>query len=89
LDKSVTAAEVNAAIKEASLGSLKGILGYTEDPIDSSDIIHSNYSSIFDALSTTTMPKDGGNMIKIVAWYDNEWGYSVRTSDLIAKLAKL
>jgi glyceraldehyde 3-phosphate dehydrogenase len=89
LDQSVTAAQINAAIKEAAEGELKGILGYTEDPIVSSDIIHSPLSSIFDALSTLTMPKEGGNMVKVVSWYDNEWGYSVRTSDLIARIAKL
>ncbi len=89
LDKEVTADAVNGAIKEAAEGSLRGILGYTEDPIVSSDIIHSNYSSIFDALSTMTMPKEGGDMIKIVSWYDNEWGYSVRTADLIAKMGAM
>jgi glyceraldehyde 3-phosphate dehydrogenase len=89
LSKSATVADINGAIKDASEGSLKGILGYTEDPIVSSDIVHSNFSSIFDALSTMTMPKDGGKMIKIVSWYDNEWGYSVRTSDLIAKMGAM
>jgi glyceraldehyde 3-phosphate dehydrogenase len=89
LGRSVTVEEVNAAVKKASEGALKGILAYTEDPIVSSDIIHSSYSSIFDALSTMTMPKQGGNMVKVVAWYDNEWGYSVRTSDLALKIAKM
>jgi glyceraldehyde 3-phosphate dehydrogenase len=86
LEKKVTAAEVNAAMKAAAEGPLKGILEYTEDPIVSSDIIGNDHSSIFDALSTMTMPAEGGNFVKIVSWYDNEWGYSVRTADLI-KLA--
>ena len=89
LKKSVTVEEVNAAIKAAADGPMAGILEYTEDPIVSSDIIGNPHSSIFDALSTTTMPKGGGNMIKIVSWYDNEWGYSSRTADLIAKVAAL
>jgi len=89
LEKSVTRDQVNAAIREASGGPLKGILCYTEDPIVSTDVIHSSYSSIFDGLSTMTMPKDGGKMLKIVTWYDNEWGYSVRTSDLVLKMAGL
>ena len=89
LNKSVTASEVNAAIKKAADGPLKGILEYTEDPIVSSDIVHHPASSIFDALSTMTMPADGGNMVKIVSWYDNEWGYSVRTADLIKRMAAL
>ncbi len=89
LQKSATRDQVNAAIREASQGPLKGILGYTEDPIVSTDVIHSSYSSIFDGLSTMTMPKDGGKMLKIVTWYDNEWGYSVRTSDLVLKMAGL
>ena len=89
LNKSVTASEVNAAIKKAADGPLKGILEYTEDPIVSSDIVHHPASSIFDALSTMTMPADGGNMVKVVSWYDNEWGYSVRTADLIKRMAAL
>ncbi len=89
IGKSATVEEVNAAIKEASEGALKGILAYTEDPIVSSDIIGCSSSSIFDALSTMTSPKDGGNMVKILSWYDNEWGYSCRTADLIKKLASL
>jgi glyceraldehyde 3-phosphate dehydrogenase len=87
LGKKVTAAEVNDAIKKAADGPMKGILQYTEDPIVSSDIIGNPHSSIFDALSTMTMPADGGNMIKVLSWYDNEWGYSVRTADLIKLVA--
>lgn len=83
LDKNVTAEEVNAAMKKAAEGTMKGILQYCEDPIVSVDIIHNPYSSIFDALSTMVI---GGNMVKIISWYDNEWGYSCRVVDLIGKL---
>ena len=89
LSKAVTAAEINAAVKAAAEGELKGILEYTEDPIVSSDIIGNPHSSIFDALSTTVMPKAGGKFVKVVSWYDNEMGYSNRTADLIKKLAQL
>ncbi len=89
LEKSVTKDEVNAAMKEAADGELKGILEYTEDPIVSCDIIGCESSSIFDALCTMTIPKDGGKFVKVVSWYDNEWGYSCRTADLIKKLAEL
>jgi glyceraldehyde 3-phosphate dehydrogenase len=89
LNQKVTAAQVNEAIKAAAGGPLKGILEYCEDPIVSSDIIGNAHSCIFDALSTMTMPGDGGNMVKVVGWYDNEWGYSVRTADLITRIAKL
>ena len=81
--KSVSVEEVNAAFKEASESSLKGIMDYTEDPIVSSDIVYNPHSCIFDALSTMVM---GDNMVKILGWYDNEWGYSCRTADLCAFL---
>ncbi|MBI2425452.1 MAG: type I glyceraldehyde-3-phosphate dehydrogenase [Candidatus Hydrogenedentes bacterium] len=84
LGKTVTKAEINAAIKEASEGALKGILEYTEDPIVSCDVIGNSHSSIFDALSTTVMD---GNFIKVISWYDNEWGYSNRCVDLFRKMA--
>ena len=80
-----TVEEVNAAIKEASMGSMKGILEYTEDPIVSSDIVGNPHSSIFDALSTMVM--DNG-LVKILSWYDNEMGYSNRVVDLAAKISK-
>ncbi|HLE56413.1 MAG TPA: type I glyceraldehyde-3-phosphate dehydrogenase [Rhodothermia bacterium] len=80
--REVTVAEVNAAVKEASAGALKGIVEYTEDPIVSSDIVHNPHSCIFDALSTMT----SGNLVKVVGWYDNEWGYASRTVDLIERL---
>jgi glyceraldehyde 3-phosphate dehydrogenase len=83
-EKDVTVESINAAIKKASEGSLKGILGYTEDPIVSSDIIADDRSSIFDSLCTQVM---GTNMAQIVSWYDNEWGFSNRMVDLMKKLA--
>jgi len=85
LEKEVTKEEVNAAIKAAAEGPMKGILEYTEDPIVSVDIIHNPHSSIFDALSTMVI----GNTLKIVTWYDNEWGYSNRVVDLLVKAAKM
>ncbi|MCK5536063.1 MAG: type I glyceraldehyde-3-phosphate dehydrogenase [Bacteroidales bacterium] len=84
LKKEVTIEEINAAMKAAAETSMKGILEYTEDPIVSVDIIHNSHSSIFDALSTMVI----GNMVKVVSWYDNEWGYSARVVDLIAKISK-
>lgn len=83
LGKEVTKEEVNAAIKKASEGSLKGILAYCDEPIVSSDIIGNTNSSIFDSLCTMVQ----GKTVKVVSWYDNEWGYSNRTVDIIAKLA--
>jgi glyceraldehyde 3-phosphate dehydrogenase len=84
LKKDVTADAVNAAIKAASDGPLKGILEYCDDPIASSDIIGNPASSIFDSLCTMVM---AGNMVKVVSWYDNEWGYSNRTVDIMEKMA--
>lgn len=78
-----TKEEINAAMKEAAEGELKGILEYTEDPLVSVDIVGNPHSSIFDALSTMEV---GGNMVKVVSWYDNEWGYSNRVVDLIKKM---
>ncbi len=88
LRKSVTVAEVNAALKNAAEGKLRGILEYSEDPLVSTDIIGNPHSSIVDAQSTMTMPAKGGSMVKVVSWYDNEWGYACRTVDLIARVAK-
>ncbi|MEM8884862.1 MAG: type I glyceraldehyde-3-phosphate dehydrogenase [Planctomycetota bacterium] len=84
LAKAVTVEEVNAAFKAASEGAMKGILAYTEDPIVSSDIVHASASSIVDAGLTMVQ---GGNLVKAVSWYDNEWGYSNRVVDLIGRLA--
>lgn len=74
--------EINAAMKKAAEGPMKGILEYTEDPIVSVDIIHNPASSIFDALSTMVQ----GKTVKVLSWYDNEWGYSARVVDLIEKM---
>jgi glyceraldehyde 3-phosphate dehydrogenase (phosphorylating) len=89
LGKSVTAAEVNGVLRSAAEGELKGIMEYSEDPLVSSDIVGNPHSSIIDGLSTMTMPGDGGKMVKVYSWYDNEWGYSNRTVDLIERLAAL
>lgn len=81
----VTSADVNAALKAASQGALKGILEYTDDPIVSSDVIGNPASCVVDGLSTAIL---GGNMLKVFGWYDNEWGYSNRCIDLFKKMAK-
>jgi glyceraldehyde 3-phosphate dehydrogenase len=86
LEKSATVQELNAAFKAASEGSLKGILGFTMEPLVSTDFKGDHRSSIVDGQLTMSL---GGNFIKIIAWYDNEMGYSVRTADLVAKIAKL
>ena len=85
----MTAKDVNAALKAAAEGKLRGILEYSEDPLVSSDIVGNPHSSIVDSLSTMVMPADGGKMVKVISWYDNEWGYSMRTADLIAKVAAM
>ncbi|HBB02770.1 MAG: glyceraldehyde-3-phosphate dehydrogenase, type I, glyceraldehyde 3-phosphate dehydrogenase [Candidatus Peregrinibacteria bacterium GW2011_GWF2_38_29] len=81
VEKPTTKEEVNAAMKKAAEGDLKGILEYSEDPIVSSDIIDNNHSSIFDAPLTKVLD---GNVVKVFSWYDNEWGYSVRSVELAA-----
>src|SRR5690606_19728454 len=86
MKKDVTAEEVNAAMKAAAEGPLKGILQYNTDPIVSSDIVGNPHSSIFDAGWTQVI---GGSLVKVLSWYDNEFGYSSRTADLIARLASL
>ena len=83
--KNTTDAEVNAALKAAAEGPLKGILGYTADPIVSTDMLHNPNSSIVDSLMTKVL---GGNLVKVLAWYDNEWGYSMRVVDLVSFLMK-
>ncbi len=80
LEKNATAEEINAAFKAAAEGQMKGILGYSEEPLVSMDYKGDDRSSIVDGALTNVM---GGNMAKVVAWYDNEWGYSVRCVDLI------
>jgi glyceraldehyde 3-phosphate dehydrogenase len=87
LGKDVTAEEINAAMKKAAEGPMKGILEYTEDPIVSSDVLHSTASSVFDAQSTMVMG-DKSNFVKILAWYDNEWGFSCRMVDFIEMVGK-
>jgi len=82
----VTVEQVNEAMKTAAEGSLRGILSYCTESIVSSDIIGNSHSSIFDSELTQVMQK---RMVKVVAWYDNEWGYSSRVEDLIARLAKM
>jgi glyceraldehyde 3-phosphate dehydrogenase len=83
--KDVTVDSVNAAVKAAADGPLKGILEYCDEPIVSSDIINNPASSIFDSLCTMVK----GNMVKVVSWYDNEWGYSNRSVDIMERMAKL
>jgi len=85
LEKPTTTEEVNSALKSAAEGPLKGILAYTADPVVSSDLMHNPNSSIVDSELTKVLD---GNLVKVVSWYDNEWGYSCRVVDLIAFLAK-
>ena len=83
LSRDVTAEEINAAMKEAAEGPLKGILMYTEDPIVSSDIVGDKHSCIFDAGVTSAK----GKLVKVLGWYDNEAGYSARLADLVERIA--
>jgi glyceraldehyde 3-phosphate dehydrogenase len=87
LGKEVTKEEINQAMKQAAEGSLKGILQYTEDPIVSTDVLHSTYSSVFDAQLTMVLGEKS-NFVKVFAWYDNEWGFSNRMVDLIELVGK-
>lgn len=82
LGRDVSVEEINTAIKQAAAGNLKGILQYTEDPIVSVDIIGNEHSSIFDSLLTSTQ----GSLVKVVMWYDNEYGYACRTAELLNHL---
>jgi glyceraldehyde 3-phosphate dehydrogenase len=84
LKKEVTVEEVNAAMKEAADGAMKGIMEYSDEPLVSADIVGNSHSNIFDSLSTMA----NGKLVKVVGWYDNEWGYSCRVVDLINKIAK-
>ncbi|PEN14016.1 type I glyceraldehyde-3-phosphate dehydrogenase [Longibacter salinarum] len=84
LDQDVTIDDVNAAYKEAADGAMNGVLQYSEEPLVSRDIIHNPHSCIYDAPSTMA----AGSMVKIVGWYDNEWGYSNRTVDVVERLMK-
>ncbi|MGA2041518.1 MAG: type I glyceraldehyde-3-phosphate dehydrogenase [Bryobacteraceae bacterium] len=85
LAKNATAEEVNAAFQHAAANELKGILAYTDDPVVSTDMLHNPNSSIVDGQMTKVLD---GNLLKVVSWYDNEWGYSCRVVDLIAFLTK-
>ena len=86
LEREVTVEEVNDAVRAAAEGPLAGIIEYTEDPIVSTDVIGDPHSTIFDAGGTHVL---GGNLVKVMAWYDNEWGYSNRVVDLIERLAEI
>ena len=86
LERSVTAVEVNAAFEQASLGALKGILGYETRPLVSVDYVNDSRSAIVDALSTLVV---NGTQLKVYAWYDNEWGYSCRMADLVCHVLTL
>ena len=84
LSREATVEEINASVKEYAEGPMKGILDYSEEPLVSSDLKGDAHSSIFSALDTLVI---GGNLAKVVAWYDNEWGYSMRVADLVNFLA--
>jgi glyceraldehyde 3-phosphate dehydrogenase len=85
LDKPATAEGVNAALKAAAEGPLQGILGYSDEPLVSMDYKGDPRSGVVDGLSTKGI---GGKMLKLLVWYDNEWGYSVRCADLAALMAE-
>ncbi|MCL4852619.1 MAG: glyceraldehyde-3-phosphate dehydrogenase, partial [Bryobacteraceae bacterium] len=85
LSKPATAEEVNGALKQAAGAELKGILAYTDDPVVSTDMMRNPNSSIVDGQLTKVI---GDNLLKVVAWYDNEWGYSCRVVDLVKFVAK-
>ncbi len=85
LEKGASEEAINSAMRAAAQGNLKGCLGYCEDPVVSTDFRGSELSGIFDAPSTMVL---GGNMAKVLAWYDNEWGYSCRVADLIDLMVK-
>jgi glyceraldehyde 3-phosphate dehydrogenase len=86
MKRSVRPDEVNDAVRAAALGPLKGIVEYCDEPVVSSDVIGNPHSSVFDSLCTQVL---GGNFLKTVAWYDNEWGYACRVADLIRRLPAL
>jgi glyceraldehyde 3-phosphate dehydrogenase len=82
--RSTTKDEINAAMKAAAEGPMKGILEFCTDPIVSTDVIGNPHSSVFDSLSTNVM---GGNLVKVLSWYDNEWGFSQRVVDALLMMA--
>jgi len=85
LDRDTSVEEINAAVKAAAGEHMNGVLQYCEDPIVSTDIVHNPHSCIFDALSTMV----AGNLVKVIGWYDNEWGYSNRTVDMVKRLVSV
>jgi glyceraldehyde 3-phosphate dehydrogenase len=85
LEQAATTKDLHKAFKDAEAGHMKGILGFSEEPLVSSDYVGDPRSSVIDAQFTKVV---GDNMAKVVTWYDNEWGYSVRTADLAAIMAK-
>jgi glyceraldehyde 3-phosphate dehydrogenase len=85
LKKEATVSEINDAYKKAAKGKLKGILEYSEEALVSSDLIHNSNSAIIDGTSTMAI----GNLVKVLAWYDNEWGYSAKMARMIAKICKM
>jgi glyceraldehyde 3-phosphate dehydrogenase len=84
LEKSATYEEIKEAVKKASENELKGILAYTEDDVVSSDFIHDSHTSIFDAKAGIAL---NNNFVKLISWYDNEWGYSNKVVDLIVHMS--
>jgi glyceraldehyde 3-phosphate dehydrogenase len=84
LDKEASKEDIRGAMLEAANGSMKGILSVTDDPLVSSDMKGTEFSSVFSAVDTIVM----GNMVKVVAFYDNEWGYAARVADLADMMAK-
>jgi len=86
LSKPASYDDIKKCLKQASEGELAGILAYTEDEVVSSDFIHDNHSSIFDATAGISL---NSTFVKLVSWYDNEWGYSNRVVDLIVHMAKV
>lgn len=89
LKQDVTVDQVNQAFRDAAAGYLKNIVEYTDEPIVSSDIIGNSHSCIFDSRCTLVLPKGKGNCVKAFGWYDNEWGYSCRTVDLVARVGQM
>ncbi|WP_019121966.1 glyceraldehyde-3-phosphate dehydrogenase [Brevibacillus massiliensis] len=86
VSRDVTAGEVNSVLKEASQGAMKGYIEFCEEPLVSVDFIGNDHSSIVDGLSTMVM---GGRQVKVIAWYDNEWGYSCRVVDLVRHVSRM
>jgi glyceraldehyde 3-phosphate dehydrogenase len=84
LTRNATVEEINTVMKEYAAGPMKGILAYTEEPLVSMDLKGNEHSSIFSGLDTLVI---GGNLTKVISWYDNEWGYSVRVTDLAKYIA--